>query len=362
MNSQDKSQASFVAPGKISALAASPDGNYLAIATGTTIFIRQICTGKVIEIPQRHYQTITSIKFTDDGAHFISAGHDGYVFVWKLSSLLLKRNDDHEPSSTNDNFSHHSLPVSDVYVGPGGMRSIIVSVSLDRTCKIHDLASGTLLLNLVFPEALTAVTMDHFESNVYVGTSAGNIFEVNLQAPPRMKEYHIDAESITAKQHFVGHKNAITTLSISIDGETLVSGSADESVKFWNIPSKQLIRSTPHKGSITNAKFVLTPKAMFNQETKLNLITNKYRKGDENILEVLVLNSIENFDEYTDEPSTSHSNRLNSSTVSSNVNGHSIKGNDNEHELNALRAEVKLLKQVNKQLFEHSMQKTFCQK
>lgn len=298
------------------------------------------------------------MKFTDDGAHFVSAGHDGYIFVWKLSSLLLKINEEIESVYSKDNFSHHSLPVSDVYVGHGGMRSIVVSVSIDRTCKIHDLASGTLLLNLVFPEALTSVIMDHLETNVYVGTSEGNIFEFSLQSPPRMKEYHIDSETITNKQRFVGHKTAVTTLSISIDGETLLSGSTDENVKFWHIPSKQLIRSIPHKGSITNAKFILAPKPMFDQEIKLHLITNKYKKDDDNVLEVLITHPIEQFDDITGEFSVS---ALNQGSAKSKTNS-DVNGNDHENELNGLRAEVKLLKQINKQLFENSMQKTFCQK
>lgn len=33
-------------------------------------------------------------------------------------------------------WSHHSLPVTDLYVGAGGNRARVVSSSLDQTCKV----------------------------------------------------------------------------------------------------------------------------------------------------------------------------------------------------------------------------------
>ena len=33
----------------------------------------------------RHYQTVNTLRFTDDGSHFISAGEDNLVLVWSLA-------------------------------------------------------------------------------------------------------------------------------------------------------------------------------------------------------------------------------------------------------------------------------------
>lgn len=358
VNNQEKLQGSIVASGKVNALAVSPDGNYMVLAVGPAVFVRQICTGLMVAVPQRHYQSVTALKFVDDGAHFISAGHDGYVFGWKLSDILINDGENVVPIHNDENFSQHALPITDMHIGHGGMRSIVVTVSLDRACKIHNLASGALLLNLVFPEPLTAVTVDALEANVYVGTADGNIFEFSLQSPPRAKEYHVANEALTAQNRFIGHKAAIKSLSLSLDGETLVSGGADECVKLWHINSKQLIRNIPHKGAITNVRFVQTPRAMFDQEIKLNLIANKYKKSDDHVVEVMVTQPIDT--DALDNATNGTALGYESTTrpMAGTSNGQSVAtaaANGDSNDVEQLRTEIKRLQKINKQLFEHSM-------
>lgn len=363
VNSQEKLQGSIVAPGKVTALAVSPDSNYMVFAVGTSIFVRQICTGMMTAVPQRHYQAVTVLKFIDDGAHFISAGHDGYLFAWKLADIVISQDGDAVPIHNDNNFSQHALPITDMHVGNGGIRSMVVSVSLDRACKIHDLSSGILVLNLVFPEPLTAVTVDVLDTNVYVGTADGNIFEFSLQSPPRGKEYHVASGALTTQNRFVGHKGVVKSLSLSLDGETLLSGGADECIKLWHLSSKQLIRNIPHKGVITNARFVLTPKTMFDQEIKLNLIANKYKKSVDHVVEVMVIEPISS--ETHDTTPALDIRSCGTFAIAGSANGTvaaAAVSNGNPNELEELRAEVKRLQKINKQLFEHSMVKILTRK
>jgi len=60
----------IVSPGKISSLALSPDGNYCVVALQEKIYIWQIASGNLMNIISKHYQNITSIKFTNDGTFF----------------------------------------------------------------------------------------------------------------------------------------------------------------------------------------------------------------------------------------------------------------------------------------------------
>lgn len=357
VNSQEQIQGvRFVAPGKVTALTVSPDGNYCVAAVSETIYIWQMCSGNMLAVLSRHYQSVTSLKFTDDGSHFISAGHDGMLLVWKLSSVIAFGSNSHEATPLYS-FSDHALPITDIYIGKGGIRAYLISVSLDRTCKLYDLSSGTLLLNLVFPEALTAITMDHLDTKVYVGTANANIFEFNLQSPPRNKEYHVSNEAITAaKQRFIGHSGTVTTLSISLDGETLLSGSNDENVCVWHIPSRQLIRTLPHKGPITNAFFLLTPKHMFDQETKLHLPINNFKRmmdqqgnEDNDVIEMLVTESLE-----MDDVNGAEVIFVNGGAAKEvgSTNGYS-KIDDTE-DVAALKAEVQRLKKINKELFQYA--------
>lgn len=365
VNSQEQvSGLRFVIPGKVTALAVSPDGVYCVAAVSEIIYIWKISSGDMLAMLSRHYQTVSSLAFTDDGSHFISAGQDGMMLVWKLSSILTTVGYGNQESAPLYSFSDHTLPITDIFIGKGGMRAFIASVSLDRTCRIYDLASGTLLLNLVFPEALTAVTIDNLDTKVYVGTFEGNIFEFSLQSPPRTREYHLNHETLTTKQRFLGHKSAVTSLSVSLDGETLLSGGNDETVHFWHIPSRQIIRSIPHKGAITNAKFVLAPRAMLDQESKLNLIANNFKRMIDNqslnsknfIVEAMVSHPVDsslegvlsNESVYVTEGAVSAGKTPSKEIINCNNGG-------DPNEIEQLRAEVRRLKKINKDLFEHSV-------
>lgn len=366
VNSQEQiSGIRFVIPGKASALAVSPDGNYCVAAVSETIYVWQISTGNMVAVLTKHYQSVTALKFIDDGSHFISAGHDGMILVWKLSSILAARGYSNQDITPLYTFSDHTLPITDLYVGKGGMCAILTSVSLDRTCRIYDLASATLLLNLVFPEALTSVAVDRLETQVYVGTIQGNIFEFSLQAPPRTKEYHISHDALPAKQRFIGHKSAVSALSVSMDGLSLLSGGNDEIVNIWDIPSKQLIRSMPHKGVITNAQFILAPKAMLDQERKLQLITNNFKRmidnqslsAEHHIVEVLVSQPL---DErlYVDD-SVAHNDSVNGNdsgpSIERKLNGNAKHVECDLSDVAQLHDEIKRLQAVNKQLFDTHM-------
>lgn len=369
VNSQEQiSGIRFVLPGKASALAVSPDGNYCVAAISETIYIWQISTGNMVAVLTKHYQSVTAIKFIDDGSHFVSAGHDGMLLVWKLSSILAARGYSNHDITPLHTFSDHTLPITDLVVGKGGIHGILTSVSLDRTCRVYDLASAMLLLNLVFPEALTSVAVDRLDNQVYVGTIQGSIFEFSLQTPPRTKEYHISHDALSTKQQFIGHKSAVTALSVSLDGLSLVSGGNDETVNIWDVQSKQLIRSMPHKGVITNAQFVLAPKAMFDQEKKLQLITNNFKRmidnqslnAENHIVEVMVSHPIDDRTDVVAEEevsidATAACNFAPPIAVERTSNGHSNPIDYDQSNVNDLRAEIKRLQAVNKQLFENQV-------
>lgn len=185
INSQEQiSSVRFVIPGKPNALALSPDGNFLVAAIQETLYIWHMTTGRMLNTVSKHYQTVTCLKFTDDASHFVSAGHDGGVLVWNLTQVVSRVDENQTPLYS---FNDHGLPVTDVHIGVGGIRAYMTTVSLDRTCKIYDLSSGTLLLNVVFAESLQCVVQNSLETSVYVGTTSGSIYEFNIDALPRTK-------------------------------------------------------------------------------------------------------------------------------------------------------------------------------
>lgn len=365
LNSQEQIQTSrFVMPGQVTALAVSPDGNYCVAAVtdkaaeaSGTVYVWQICSGRMMAVLTRHLQSVTTIKFTDDGTHFCTAGRDGMLLVWKLGAVLASSSSTNQQATPLYSFSDHALPIKDIHIGKGGLRGYLTSVSEDRTCKVYDLSNGVQLLNLIFPEPLTAVTIDHLDTKLYAGTVEGSIYEFSLQSPPRMRDYHLTEAN--ARNKFSGHKGAVTALSISLDGESLLSGGHDENVLLWHIPSKQLIRTLPHKGVVTNAFFMLAPKCMFNQDTKLTLITNNFKRmlendvsaDDNHVVEVLVKQSIVD------------DNEIVARSRDVVVADDAISGStDQLKELESLREEVQQLRKANKDIYEYSMKCLFSSK
>lgn len=345
INSQEPIQhCRFIMPGRVTALVISPDGNYCVAGVAENLYIWQIATGRMMQVLSRHYQSVTNLRFTSDGSFFISAGHDGMVFVWSLTRVLSFNSDeDIYPLYT---FSDHALPITDMYIGEGGIRANLVTVSLDRTCKIYDLTSGMLLLNLVFREELLSVAVNSTETKLFVGTSKGQIHEFDISAMPRQREYHISDEENENK--IEGHTDGVTCISISMGDDTLMSAGKDGKVCLWNIESKQLIRTLMQKENITNAMYFLAPKIITNSEFKLNLIVNNFKRMKESNgiqipVEVLMKDDQSNLIMDT------------KCYESNNSNDVSVLPKGGSEEILALKKEIQKLKKINTQLYKKSV-------
>eukprot|EP00794_Sanderia_malayensis_P007714 gene7714-8553_t len=231
----------IVCPGKITALSCSPAGNYCLVALVEKIYIWQVPTGNLMQILSKHYQSVTCLKFTDDGSHFISGANDNLVIVWNLSRVLSgsdgisKQNQ--EPSYT---WSHHSLPIRDIHVGTGGIRCRIATCSLDQTCKLYDLASGQLVRSLLFDTGLTSVVMDAAETHLFVGGITGKIHLIKLYV--KRAEARTDIDGTKDSEIFNGHCKEITSLSLNLSGMTLISGSSDCTARIWHVNSGQCVK------------------------------------------------------------------------------------------------------------------------
>ncbi|KAG8227108.1 hypothetical protein J437_LFUL001651 [Ladona fulva] len=280
LNRQEQIQVRMVCPGKVGALAISPDGSYCVCGIEEKLHVWQVATGRLMAVIPRHFQRVTCIRFTDDTTHFASASEDGSVIIWPLCKVVSMTqdifrsiSDSAEPRYT---FSDHSLAVTNIFIGKGGMRARLVTASLDGTSKIYDLASGIMLLSVVFDVGLTCVTMTIAESRVFLGTIEGKIHPLCLHTPPRSLDYHLTE---TEKQNvFSEHTKSITCLSVSVDSSMLLSGSLDEQVIIWDVPSMQCLRKLQHKGSITNAFFAIVPMNVFSNNLKPSLVLSSFKR------------------------------------------------------------------------------------
>lgn len=269
LNRHEQQPEKITTPGPLTALTATPSGKYLVGACQEKVYVWQTCTGRLLRVLKGHYQKVTCVRFTGDGSHFVTGGDDGNLLVWNLLEVVAKRRiPGQERSRVNDplpvrSFADHKLPVTDLHVTRHGTRSRVFTASLDKTAKVYDLATGDLLLDLTFAKAVTSVTVDLAEVNLFLGCQNGDIHVFSLLDPPRsLKVMEEESKENTMK----GHTGAVTSLSVSMDGLTLASGSDDETVRLWHVESRQSVRTIGHKGKVTSTQFIVPVKGMLEPE------------------------------------------------------------------------------------------------
>ncbi|CAJ1059508.1 WD repeat-containing protein 18 [Xyrichtys novacula] len=354
---KDQLQHKIVCPGVITCLTASPNGLFLTAAIGEAIYLWEVSTGKLLSVLSRHYQDVTCLKFTDDSSHFVSGGKDNLALVWSLSSVIqLDLNHTPEPRHV---LSRHSLPITDLHCGLMGAQARIATASLDQTVKVWELSSGELLLSILFDVEIMSVTFDPCEYFLFCGGSDGNIFQVSLcsQSLSRDKSFTSDNDG---NQVFKGHRNLVTCLSVSMDGTLLLSGSHDETVRLWDIQSKQSIRCLAHKGPVTNAVIMAAPANMFLPDSRPALPLPRFSRhlhaaedGGE-AGEVCVRLGLHTQEE--EESYLQKADRLNS--LMNAVADKSVFGDGENSKVRVaeLEEEVQTLKKVNKDLYDFSSQ------
>ncbi|XP_074557430.1 protein ROOT INITIATION DEFECTIVE 3-like isoform X2 [Curcuma longa] len=197
-----------------------------------------------------------------EGTYIIGGGSSGNIYLWEIfTGKLLKKWHAHYRSvncltlSKDDEsllisgFPEHSLGVTDIVSGHGLSNSIIISSSKDRTCKVWSLSKGELLRNITFPSVIDAVAMDPGEHVFYAGGRDGKIYIAALNAEGNPNSSY----GVFILDTLYDHSKAITSLALSKDGVTLVSGSEDGSVLVLNTTTKRVTRVFKHgKGPINN--------------------------------------------------------------------------------------------------------------
>ncbi|KAM5238269.1 WD repeat-containing protein 18 [Ctenodactylus gundi] len=266
---KDQLQQKIMCPGPVTCLTTAPNGLYVLAGIAESIYLWEVSTGNLLLILNRHYQDISCLQFTGDSSHFISGGKDCLVLVWSLCSVLQV--DPARIPAPRHVWSRHTLPITDLHCGCGGPLARVATASLDQTVKLWEISSGELLLSVLFDAAILAVTMDLAEHHMFCGGSDGSIFQVDLcTRPPMQRERSFQPEQDPGRV-FRGHRNQVTCLSVSTDGSLLLSGSHDETVRLWDVQSKQCIRTVTLKGPVTNAAIVLAPASMLNADFRPSL-------------------------------------------------------------------------------------------
>nr|XP_006639861.1 PREDICTED: WD repeat-containing protein 18 [Lepisosteus oculatus] len=260
---KDQLQQKIVCPGVVTCLTASPNGLYLLAGIAEAIYLWEVritCLVRVLPKVTVHYRECRCSHFSNTSSDKLSGEQRHLSALWNLASVVQV-----DPLRTPEPrhvWAQHSLPITDIHCGLMGPQARVATASLDQTVKLWEISSGEMLLSVLFDVGIMSVTFDPCEYSLFCGGSDGSIFQVSLYSSnlSRDKAFQPDSEG---NQVFKGHRNLVTCLSVSMDGTLLLSGSHDETVRLWDIQSKQSLRTLNHKGPVTNAFIMPAPANMF---------------------------------------------------------------------------------------------------
>lgn len=166
---------------------------------------------------ENHKQEVCGLKWNVEENKLASGGNDNKLFVW----------DGLNPKPLHE-FSEHTAAVKAIAWSPH-QRGILASGggTADKTLKtwntltgnlVHDVNTGSQVCNLIWSK----------NSNELVSTHGYSRNQIIVWKYPSMQQI----------AQLTGHTYRVLYLSLSPDGETIVTGAGDETLRFWNVFEK----------------------------------------------------------------------------------------------------------------------------
>jgi hypothetical protein len=199
-----------------------PDGKRVVSACDDKMLrIFDLNNATLIKAIPAHTQYINGMALSKDGKRAVTVSLDKTVRVWDL-----------EAGKEVQMFAHQRS-VRQVALTPDGKKA--VTSSFDNTVRVWDVDAGKELLQLPHPGMVWAVAIAPDGRRVYTGSGGGPGQDDGSVTPNAGNNQVRVFDLTTGKEVRVlsGHAGYVTTLSLSADGRTLVSGSNDGTVRLW---------------------------------------------------------------------------------------------------------------------------------
>ncbi|MEM1239776.1 MAG: DnaJ domain-containing protein [Cyanobacteria bacterium P01_H01_bin.26] len=266
----------------VAAVAITRDGKKLVTGShDKTLRLWSTKTGSLLKTFSDHTKAIYCVAVSWDGKLAASGGADQTVKIWDIRTGELLR-------SLGNLFLGHSETITALAFSPNGQT--LASAGLDKTARLWSLKSGKEIYTLkdyTAPILALAISWDG-KTIVYGGegkllsmrhTKTGKLIRsfpidgqpnraVALSRQGSLLAVGSSTEIILWNSHYrkkllqlKGHTKAISSLSFSADGQILVSGSYDKTVRLWNVSTGETIDTlTGHQAAVFSVAYSLDGK------------------------------------------------------------------------------------------------------
>jgi WD40 repeat protein len=205
-------------PDLVKAITFSHDGKILATGeTGKVIKLRNIITGECFQTLEGHTGIILSISFSADDRFLISSSRDGTVKIWDFQTGRCLKTLDALPEITA---SVLSLP-TDIHLVLG--------------CTSHAVYIWDTQAEEILSQSITAT------ENILALAIAPQGQLVAIAEDTYIKIW--DWRTGELVNTLYGHSGLVYTVAFSPKGQYIISGSRDETMRFWDVQSGKCLKS-----------------------------------------------------------------------------------------------------------------------
>ncbi len=241
--------------GPVRCVAFSNDGNFLASSSTDKSIIMWLLTGDATPIVLRtlwgHTQLVQAVKFSPDGSKIASASWDGTGAIWSVQSgeklltldghedvvrciawssdskLVASGGDDENlrvwDAATGRQVSEPMRHGSDVMcVAFGNRTKILVSGSRDKTVIVRELLKGGeyAVKHTLKGHTSAVMTLSLSHDDQYLASTNTTVRVWDVNTGQQIKVY-------------IGHFGKVNSIVWTPDGQSIVSGSEDKTIRIW---------------------------------------------------------------------------------------------------------------------------------